>query len=561
MEREVLEFDALFVGAGPAGLAGAIHLSDLIESHNRAVAAGAPGQPLGEVTIAVLEKSSTVGAHGISGAVLDPRAMRELLPDFIERGCPAETPVTRDDVFFMWERGSFRLPLVPPMLQNHGNYVLSLGKLVAWMAGVAEEKGVMVLTETPAASAIVENGRVLGVLTGDKGVNKQGQKKPNYQPGAECRARVTVLCEGPRGTIAKVLEKQLGLTAGRNAQVYSTGVKELWEMPAGRVEKGRVIHTLGFPLPNETFGGGFIYGVDDTHWSVGFVTGLDYRDPTTDPHLNLQRFKTHPLVRSLLEGGKPVAYGAKAIPEGGWWAMPQLAAEGFLLCGDTGGFLNGARLKGVHLAIKSGMLAAETVLDCLLAGDFSKERLGAYQTRVRSSWAADELRRVRNFHQGFEHGLFAGLFHTGIQMMLGGRDLFGDRLGNTPGHERMRKLAEVHPNGKPPAPRFDGTLTFDKLADVYLSGTGHDEDQPVHLVVADTTVCATRCREEYGNPCQHFCPANVYEMVPSDDQGGLRLQINASNCVHCKTCDIADPYQIITWVTPEGGGGPDYKNL
>jgi len=291
------------------------------------------------------------------------------------------------------------------------------------------------------------------------------------------------------------------------------------------------------------------------------VTGLDYRDPTTDPHLNLQRFKTHPLVRSLLEGGKPVAYGAKAIPEGGWWAMPQLAAEGFLLCGDAGGFLNGARLKGVHLAIKSGMLAAETVLDCLLAGDFSKERLGAYQTRVRSSWAADELRRVRNFHQGFEHGLFAGLFHTGIQMMLGGRDLFGDRLGNTPGHERMRKLAEVHPNGKPPAPRFDGTLTFDKLADVYLSGTGHDEDQPVHLVVADTTVCATRCREEYGNPCQHFCPANVYEMVPSDDQGGLRLQINASNCVHCKTCDIADPYQIITWVTPEGGGGPDYKNL
>src|SRR5436309_869769 len=561
MEREVLEFDALFVGAGPAGLAGAIHLSDLIESHNRAVAAGAPGQPLGEVTIAVLEKSSTVGAHGISGAVLDPRAMRELLPDFIERGCPAETQVTRDDVYFMWEKSSFRLPLVPPMLQNHGNYVLSLGKLVAWMAGVAEEKGVLVLTETPAASPIVEDGRVLGVGTGDEGVKKQGQKKPNYQPGADCRARVTVLCEGPRGTIAKALEKQLGLTAGRNAQVYSTGVKELWEMPAGRVEKGRVIHTLGFPLPNETFGGGFIYGVDDSHWSVGFVTGLDYRDPTTDPHLNLQRFKTHPLVRSLLQGGKPVAYGAKAIPEGGWWAMPQLAAEGLLLCGDTGGFLNGARLKGIHLAIKSGMLAAETVLDCLLAGDFSKERLGAYQTRVRSSWAADELRRVRNFHQGFEHGLFAGLFHTGIQMMLGGRDLFGDRLGNTPGHERMRKLAEVHPNGKPPAPRFDGTLTFDKLADVYLSGTGHDEDQPVHLVVADTTVCATRCREEYGNPCQHFCPANVYEMVPSDDQGGLRLQINASNCVHCKTCDIADPYQIITWVTPEGGGGPDYKNL
>jgi electron-transferring-flavoprotein dehydrogenase len=335
-------------------------------------------------------------------------------------------------------------------------------------------------------------------------------------------------------------------------------------MPAGRVDRGRVIHTMGFPLPNETFGGGFIYGMDDTRWSVGFVTGLDYRDPATDPHGNLQRFKQHPFVKALLQGGKPVAYGAKAIPEGGYWAMPKLSADGMLLCGDSGGFLNGARLKGIHLAIKSGMLAAETLFECLLANDFSKERLAGYERRFESSWAATELRSVRNFHQGFEHGLFAGMLNTGVGMVTGGRDLFlRDRVANEPGHARMRRLRERHPNGKPAPMKFDGEYLKDKLSDVYLSGTKHDEDQPVHLVVADTTVCATKCREEYGNPCQHFCPASVYEMV--EDEGGspgaLKLRINASNCVHCKTCDIADPYQIITWVTPEGGGGPDYKNL
>jgi electron-transferring-flavoprotein dehydrogenase len=562
MEREVLEFDVQFIGAGPAGLAGAIHLANLIERHAQAIAAGAPGTSLGEVSIAVLEKSATVGAHGISGAVLDPRALRELMPDYRERGCPIESDVTRDDVYFMWNGGEARLPIVPPMLDNHGNHILSLGNFVAWLAGIAEEKGVMVVTETPAAKPIVEAGKVLGVVTGDKGVNKRGEHKPNYQPGAECRAKATVLCEGPRGTIAKVLEQQLGLTVGKNPQVYATGVKELWEMPAGRVDKGRVIHTLGFPLPSETFGGGFIYGMTDTLWSVGFVTGLDYRDPTTDPHRNLQTFKTHGLVRPLLEGGKMVSYGAKAIPEGGYWAMPKLSADGLLLCGDTGGFLNGARLKGIHAAIKSGMLAAETLFECLLAGDFSKERLSGYEKRFEGSWLASELKSVRNFHQGFEHGLLAGLINTGVGIVTGGRDLMlRDRAPNAPGYEHMRKL-QWQANGGAPPIKYDGVLTFDKLADVYHSGTQHDEDQPVHLVVADTSVCATRCRQEYGNPCQHFCPASVYEMVPDEAKpGALRLQINASNCVHCKTCDIADPYQIITWVTPEGGGGPNYKNL
>jgi electron-transferring-flavoprotein dehydrogenase len=564
MERETLEFDVQFVGAGPAGLAGAIHLANLAAKHDAAIAAGAPGKPLGELTLAVLEKSATVGAHGISGAVMDPRAMRELIPDYREQGCPIESDVASDDTYFFTSSGQFRLPVTPPMLQNHGNHILSLGNLVAWMAQIAEAKGVLVATEMPAASPLVENGKVLGVRTGDKGVNKLGEKKANYQPGADCHAKLTVLCEGPRGTIAKVLDRELGLSAGRNPQVYSTGVKELWELPPGRVQKGRVIHTMGFPLSNDTFGGGFIYGMNDTQWSVGFVTGLDAHDPTNDPHGNLQRFKTHPFVKALLAGGKPVSYGAKAIPEAGWWAMPKPFAEGVLLAGDTAGFLNGARLKGIHLAIKSGMLAAETAFDCLVAGDFSAARLAKYEQRIHDSWAGAELRSVRNFHQGFEHGLFAGMFNTGVGLFTGGRDwMLRDRAPAKAGHEKMRKLRDVHPNGKPPGPKYDGQLTYDRLADVFLSGTTHDEDQPVHLVVHDTSVCATRCREEFGNPCQHFCPAAVYEMVPDPERGpdASRLHINASNCVHCKTCDIADPYQIITWVTPEGGGGPDYKKL
>jgi len=462
MEREVLEFDVQFIGAGPAGLAGALHLANLIAKHDAAVAQGAPGKPLGEITIAVLEKAATVGAHGISGLAMDPRGLRELMPDYKEQGCPIESDVTSDDVMFLTGGGSFRLPIVPPMLDNHGNHLLSLGNLVAWMAQKAEEKGVLVATEMPAARALVDGGRVVGVQIGDKGVSKSGEPKPNYQPGAICHAKATVLCEGPRGTLARQLEPQLGLMVGKNPQVYATGVKELWEMPAGRVQKGRVIHTMGFPLPSDTFGGGFIYGMNDHTWAVGFVTGLDAPDPTSDPHCNLQRFKTHPFVKALLEGGKVASYGAKAIPEAGWWAMPKLSADGLLICGDSGGFLNGARLKGTHLAIKSGMLAAETLFECLLAGDFSKERLAGYEKRVDASWAAGELRSVRNFHQGFEGGLFAGMFNVGVGMVTGGRDwLLRDRVPNHAGHQRMKKLAEAHAHGKPENGKFDGALTVD----------------------------------------------------------------------------------------------------
>jgi len=502
MEREVLEFDVQWIGAGPAGLAGAIHLADLIERHNQSIAAGAPGTPIPETTIAVLEKAARVGAHGLSGLVMDPRGMLELIPDFRARGCPIEAEVSSDDVYLMWQGGQLRLPITPPPLQNHGNLIASLGTLTEWMAGIAESKGVLIATETPAASPLVEGGRVVGVRSGDKGIDKLGAKKSTYQPGADCRAKLTVLCEGPRGTVAKALEKSLGLTVGKNPQVYSTGVKELWEMPPGRVQKGRIIHTMGFPLTNDTFGGGFIYGAGDSHWAIGFVTGLDAHDPTNDPHGNLQRFKTHPFVRALLEGGKPVSYGAKAIPEGGWYAMPKLYADGLLLCGDTAGFLNGGRLKGIHLAIKSGMLAAEQAFECLLAGDFSAAELAGYEKRVADSWAGAELRGMRNFHQAFDGGLWTALPRTGFQMYMGGLDPLGDHLKGHAGHERMRKLRDVHPDGKPAVAKADGKLDDKTMSALsrYLKIEGQPADNPsvtealvTELSKHATRVCPVQC--------------------------------------------------------------------
>jgi len=377
------------------------------------------------------------------------------------------------------------------------------------------------------------------------------------------RAKVTILCEGARGSLSKRLAPKLRLEEGRAPQVYAAGIKEVWQMPAGRVPKGRVIHTMGSPLDRHTFGGGFIYGMDHDRWSVGFVVGLDYWDPRTDPHGLFQAYKRHPFVASLLQGGSIVSYGAKAIPEGGHYSVPRLSWAGGLLCGDSAALLNSQRLKGVHLAMKSGMLAAETAFESLLAGTQDAETMRAYDRRVRASWIHEELWRVRNFHQGFERGLWMGMLDAGLQLVTGGLG-FGNRPTWAPGQTRMRKLREL---GIAPVSleetqrRYDNVFTFTKVNDVFHSGTKHDEDQPSHLLVADTSVCATRCREEYGNPCQHFCPANVYEMVADGNGGGLKLKLNPSNCVHCKTCDIADPYQIITWVPPEGGGGPNYLYL
>ncbi len=560
---ERVEFDVLFVGAGPASLSGALHLAHLIRRHNEQVESGQLREPPLQASIAVIEKGREVGAHILSGAVLDPRALRELVPDFPKRGAPLSTPVVEDQVWFLTRNRKITAPIVPPPLRNHGHYIISLGQFVRWLAGLVEQAGGDIFPEFPGAELLIEGDAVVGVRTGDRGRDREGRPKGNYEPGVEIRAKVTVLGEGVRGSLAKVLIERFRLQEGRNPQVYSLGIKELWEIEPGRVPPGTVIHTLGYPLDSRTFGGGFLYAGADRLLSVGFVVGLSYEDPCLDPHQIFQQFKAHPEVARLLKGGKLIRYGAKALPEGGYYSIPKLFVSGALLIGDSAGFLNSQRLKGIHLAMKSGMLAAHAIYEALRKGDFSEQQLARYEELIRTSWLHEELYRVRNFHQAMEHGLWTGLFQAGLQVLTGGRGL-KDPLPILPGHQRMRRLAEYYRGQDARCPsrewKPDGVLTFDKLTDVYYSGTSHEEDQPCHLRIADFDICHTRCSIEYGNPCQRFCPAHVYEMVPTPE-GGKRLQINASNCVHCKTCDIMDPYQIITWVPPEGGGGPNYLIL
>ena len=549
-EREVLEVDVLVVGAGPAGLATAYHLRKLLDESGRE-----------DTAIAILEKSKEVGSHIISGAVLDPRGIDELMPDWKEKGAPIEKPVEEDHVYYCTKNSKFPLPFIPPPLQNHGNYIISLNKFSRWFGEVVEESGVDIFAGFAGAELLIEDGAVVGVRTGDKGIDKGGELKGNHEPGIDVRAKLTILAEGARGSLTKQLIKTFGLDQGRNPQVYAVGVKEVWEVPSQKGRNGRVIHTMGWPLTSEEFGGGFIYNMDEGRVSLGLVIGLDYRNPRLDPHARFQDFKQHPLVKEILEGGSLVSYGAKAIPEGGYWAMPQFYFEGGMIVGDSAGFLNSMRLKGIHMAFKSGMLAGQAAFEAIEADEYTALRMRRFEDLVEKSWIKTELWKVRNFHQGFEGGFWSGMVHTGLQMATGGRGV-RSRYTNVAGHMRMRRLKDFF-RGKVPAPdkpTYDQTLTFDKMTDVFNSGTAHEEDQPVHLVVLEPDLCHQRCTEEYGNPCQYFCPAAVYEMEPNE-AGNLRLEINASNCVHCKTCDIMDPYEIINWVTPEGGGGPGYEYL
>src|SRR5437773_2317127 len=487
-ERETLETVVLIVGAGPAGLSCGLRLDQLIEA--------TPAAPLRTENICLLEKASEIGAHCLSGAVLDPRALRELIPNFEAEGAPLASPVTRDRVFYFTRSRAWKLPVNPPFFRNHGHTLVSVNKLAKWLAQRVEKSGVNVFAGFSGMEMLFEDGRVAGVRTEDKGLNRGGTPKSNYQPGYNLRAKVTVLAEGPRGSLAKQLISRLALDRGRNPQVYSVGVKELWEIPAGRIGAGEVIHTSGWPLEKSQFGGGFVYALSPTELSIGLVSGLDYEDPRFDPHNAFQQWKTHPWLRGLLEGGQMIRYGAKTIPEGGYFSIPTTAADGALLVGDSASFLNSQRLKGIHLAMKTGMLAAETIFEALGKGDTSARSLGKFEERWQASWVKDELWKVRNFHQGFEHGFWAGAFHGALQFITGGRGLRA-RYPAKAGHERMKRLAEMAGTNIERA-KPDGKLTFDKLSDVYHSGTHHDEDQPCHLRVADLDICTHRCTAAFG---------------------------------------------------------------
>ncbi|HVB35097.1 MAG TPA: electron transfer flavoprotein-ubiquinone oxidoreductase [Patescibacteria group bacterium] len=551
IEREQLDADVLIVGAGPAGLACALRLAQLASGDSKQ---GRAPAVLPE-NVYVLEKGREVGAHQLSGAIMDPRGLAELVPDF-RSSAPIGAPVSEDAAYFLTETGAMKFPITPPPLRNEGNYVISLSRLTKWLAGLVEQAGVNVFTQFAGSQPIYAEDGIAGVVTDDKGLDKKGQPKPNFTPGYELRGKITVLAEGSRGSLTRALVDRYKLD-GTNPQIYAISIKELWDVPDGRIRPGWVAHTMGWPLDSHTYGGGWIYGLEDRRVSVGLVVGLEYHDPHFDPHAAFQRMKTHPFIRSVLEGGKLVRYGAKSLPEGGWYSRPRPYVAGGLLIGDSASLLNSQRLKGIHIAIMSGILAAETIYDALGAGDTSATRLASFERRLEGSWIHQELWPVRNFHQGFRKGLWPGLFQAGLQMVTGGRGLV-DPIRVAPGHLEYQKLSG---NQWKPLERYrgDGALTFDVLTDLYHSGTRHDDDQPCHLHVLEPDICVTRCVAEYGNPCQYFCPAMVYEMVREDEK--LRLKINAANCVHCKTCDIADPYQIIVWVPPEGGGGPDYEGM
>ncbi len=536
--RETMEFDVVIVGAGPAGLAAAIRLKQL-----------AP-----DASVCVVEKGSEVGAHILSGAVVEPRALDELIPDWKERGAPLLTPATDDRFLFLTATRAFRLP-TPPQMHNHGNYIVSLGDVVRWLGQQAEAVGVEIYPGFAAAEVLEEDGRVVGVATGDMGIGKEGEPTANFARGMELRAAYTLFGEGCRGSLAKRLMARFNLRDGVDPQTYAIGVKELWEVPAENHHPGLVEHTIGWPIDSATYGGSFLYEFGANLISFGFVVGLDYRNPWLNPFEEMQRFKTHPAVRGRFAGGRRISYGARALSEGGFQSLPHLTFPGGALIGDSGGFLNVPKIKGTHAAMKSGMLAAEAAAEAL-AGDRPAE-LTEYPAKLRQSWLWEELRGVRNIRPGFaKFGLFGGLVNAALDTYV-----FRGRSPWTL-HNRHPDNTTLLPADRAPRiayPRADGELTFDRLSSVFISNTNHEEDQPAHLRLLDPAKAITVNWAEYRSPETRYCPAGVYEIVGAEE-GAPRLQINAQNCVHCKTCDIKDPTQNIDWVTPEGGGGPNYPS-
>ena len=562
IERESMEVDVLFVGAGPATLASAWRLAQGVEEHNARVESEG-GVPIEPPTILVIEKGAEVGDHMLSGAVMNPKAIKELMPDHLERGFPVEHVVKKSMLKFFTKKYSFGPPqfATPPQFYKNGYYVVSLNRVAKWMAEQCEQAGIEIYPGFAGDKILYQNGRVVGVRTGDMGIDREGNPKPTFQPGMDIFAKVTVLGEGVRGTLSKQLiqDKQ---PEGMNPQVYETGIKEIWKIKPEKHQPGRVIHGMGWPNYFSPVSGMWLYDLGDDLISIGYVPMLDSDSPFNDPHLAMQKFKTHPFMQDILEGAELVKYGAKTIPVGGLYSQPKLYVDGAVLVGDSAGFCNAEYLSGIHMAMKSGMMAADTIVEALAQQDFTTKTLGGYTERYRQSWAWAEHYDVRNFHGSWEIGMLFFFLNQPVRMITGGRGLI-DEIKFKAGHRHMKKLSELPP-GKRQKEEFvfDGKTTFSKEHLVQFSGAAHEPDQPSHLVVADTDLCRTQCKEEYGNPCESFCPAAVYEMVDDTEKPGeTKLVIHHENCVHCKTCDIADPYQVITWTPPEGGEGPSYDRM
>ena len=547
-QRETMEYDVVVVGAGPAGLAAAIRLKQLAAQQQR------------ETSVCVLEKGSEVGAHILSGAVMDPRALNELIPDWQKLNAPLNAPVVEDRFLFLTESGSWKVPgfMLPACFTNHGYYVVSLGNVCRWLAQQAEGLGVEIFPGFAAAEVLYgQDGAVRGVATGDMGIGRDGKPGAGHQPGMELHGRYTFFAEGCRGHLGKQLQERYHLRAGVDPQVYGIGLKELWEIKPEKHKQGLVIHSAGWPLRNDTYGGSFLYHLEKNQVAIGFVVGLGYSNPYLNPYEEFQRYKTHPAIRTFLEGGKRISYGARAIAAGGLQSLPRLVFPGGCLIGDDAGFLNASRIKGSHAAMKSGMLAAEAAFAALRANR-SHDELGNYPEAFRGGWLHDELHRARNFKPWMSRGLTLGTLMVGVdQVVFGGRAPWTLRHHHAD-HEMLNAKSEAEPIEYP---KPDGVISFDRLSSVFISNTDHAEDQPCHLTLKDAAVPIQVNLELYDAPEQRYCPAGVYEIVRDADGRNPRLQINAQNCVHCKTCDIKDPAQNIDWTVPEGGGGPNYPNM
>lgn len=542
MEREVLECDILVVGAGIAGLSFCYRLAKLLKKENM----------FDKLSIVVLEKGESLGAHILSGAIIDPVGLKELEPEFLKLGFPYLSEVKEDKLYFLTRTKQIRFPYIPPYLKNDGFYICSLSEVVKWLGNLVEKEGINIFYGFAGFKPLFENGRLIGVQTQDKGIDKHWQPKANYTAGMIIKPKLTILAEGVRGSLTKDIIEYFKLSHNKNPQIYAVGIKEVWKAKTN-ISAGTVIDTLGFPLGFKIFGGGFLYTGKDNIVQVGLVTGLDYENPYLDPHRKFQEWKTHPLIRSFIEGGQLISYGAKAIPEGGILSIIKNYGNNFICIGDCAGFLNNKRLKGIHLAIKTGIIAAEVALEALKQNDFSEKILSKFWSSFENSWAYEELKKVRNFRQAFDKGMILGMLRTTFQDIFNGRDLWGYNLKSEDGYKKLKHIDSVEKIDSHIS--FEGHLTFNKLSDVYYSKTIHPEDQPAHLVITNPAICIDRCTKEYANPCQYFCPAAVYEIVEKENR--KELFINFSNCIHCKTCDIMDPYQIIKWVPPPEGG-PHY---